>query len=185
MDRKLCTNRTNQSLRRSGSFKLSLLTTLTEVSGTAYCWVECAHRGKVFRDLCMSTKEEKPTLAGVQIKARKRNVAVALDPGSFSDAVVTVFEDAAKGDTVEDLNAAVKVLENVDLDFSRYGDSFFEILFTGGRMAAGGNVVEEGKKLKINVRPQPLSALILKFVLFRKDECLHVCLNALRQRWLV
>eukprot|EP00884_Botryococcus_braunii_P005038 jgi/Botrbrau1/14535/Bobra.0212s0002.1 len=100
----------------------------------------------------MSTKEEKPTLAGVQIKARKRNVAVALDPGSFADAVVSVFEDAAEGESVEkDLHAAVKVLEGVDLDFSRYGDSLFEILFTGGRMAAGGNVVDEGKKLKTNV----------------------------------
>lgn len=103
----------------------------------------------------MSTKEEKPTLAGVQIKARKRNVAVALDPGSFADAVVTVFDEAAEGDNVEkDLHAAVKVLEGVDLDFSRYGDSLFEILFTGGRMAAGGNVVDEGKKLKTNVRSQ-------------------------------
>lgn len=138
----------------------------------------------------MSTKEEKPTLAGVQIKARKRNVAVALDPGSFSDAVVTVFEDAAKGDTVEDLNAAVKVLENVDLDFSRYGDSFFEILFTGGRMAAGGNVVEEGKKLKINVRTQALSsALTINIVRIASRVTFTGTFNSLsvawRERWLI
>lgn len=101
----------------------------------------------------MSTKEEKPTLAGVQIKARKRNIAVALDPGSFSDAVVSVFEEAFDGDNLDkSLQDGVKVLEGVDLDFSRYGDNLFEILFTGGRMAAGGNVVEEGKKLKTNVR---------------------------------
>ena len=38
------------------------------------------------------TKEEKPTLAGVNIKTRKRNIAVALDPGAFVDAVAGIFE---------------------------------------------------------------------------------------------
>ena len=45
------------------------------------------------------------------------------------------------------------MLESVELDFSRYGDTLFEVLFAGGRLAGGGNVVEEGKKLDINVRP--------------------------------
>ena len=48
--------------------------------------------------------------------------------------------------------AGVRVLESVELDFSRYGDTLFEVLFAGGRLAGGGNVVEEGKKLDINVR---------------------------------
>jgi len=48
---------------------------------------------------------------------------------------------------------AVQVLEATALDFSRYGDTLFEVLFAGGRLAAGGNVVEEGKKLDTNVRP--------------------------------
>ncbi|CAK0783738.1 hypothetical protein CVIRNUC_006937 [Coccomyxa viridis] len=100
----------------------------------------------------MSTKEEKPTLAGVQIKTRKRNIAVALDPGSFAEAVVTIFEDQKDGDDLEkNLLAGVKVLEATALDFSRYGDTLFEVLFAGGRLAAGGNVVEEGKKLDTNV----------------------------------
>ncbi|CAL5222709.1 g5112 [Coccomyxa viridis] len=100
----------------------------------------------------MSTKEEKPTLAGVQIKTRKRNIAVALDPGSFADAVVAIFEDQKDGDDLEtNLLAGVKVLEATALDFSRYGDTLFEVLFAGGRLAAGGNVVEEGKKLDTNV----------------------------------
>lgn len=46
-----------------------------------------------------------------------------------------------------------QVLEATALDFSRYGDTLFEVLFAGGRLAAGGNVVEEGKKLDTNVRP--------------------------------
>jgi len=40
--------------------------------------------------------------SGVQIKTRKRNIAVALDPGSFADAVVTIFEDArVDGDNLD------------------------------------------------------------------------------------
>lgn len=51
----------------------------------------------------------------------------------------------------------MQVLEATALDFSRYGDTLFEVLFAGGRLAAGGNVVEEGKKLDTNVRrPVPL-----------------------------
>ncbi len=46
----------------------------------------------------------------------------------------------------------MRVLESVELDFSRYGDTLFEVLFAGGRLAGGGNVVEEGKKLDTNVR---------------------------------
>ena len=46
-------------------------------------------------------KEPKTThcvfCSGVQIKTRKRNIAVALDPGSFADAVVTIFEDQKDG----------------------------------------------------------------------------------------
>ena len=49
----------------------------------------------------------------------------------------------------------MRVLESVELDFSRYGDTLFEVLFAGGRLAGGGNVVEEGKKLDTNVRSAP------------------------------
>ena len=48
--------------------------------------------------------------SGVQIKTRKRNIAVALDPGSFAEAVVTIFEDQKDGDDLEkNLLAGVKV----------------------------------------------------------------------------
>lgn len=45
----------------------------------------------------------------------------------------------------------LQVLETADSDFARYGESLFEILFAGGRLAGGGNVIEEGKKLDTNV----------------------------------
>ena len=49
--------------------------------------------------------------SGVQIKTRKRNIAVALDPGSFADAVVAIFEDQKDGDDLEaNLLAGVKVV---------------------------------------------------------------------------
>ena len=38
---------------------------------------------------------------GAQIKTRKRNIAVPLDPGSFADAVVAIFQDVKDGDDVE------------------------------------------------------------------------------------
>ena len=47
----------------------------------------------------------------MQIKTRKRNIAVALDPGSFADAVVAIFEDQKDGDDLEtNLLAGVKVM---------------------------------------------------------------------------
>jgi uncharacterized protein YfaA (DUF2138 family) len=47
--------------------------------------------------------------SGAQIKTRKRNIAVPLDPGSFADAVVQIFQDSKEGDDLEkNLQAAVK-----------------------------------------------------------------------------
>lgn len=86
--------------------------------------------------------------SGVNIKTRKRNIAVALDPASFADAVVSIFADArADGDADGEawLAAGLPALQTADLDFSRYGDTLFEVLFAGGRMSAGGAVVDDGR----------------------------------------
>jgi hypothetical protein len=40
----------------------------------------------------MSTKEERPTLAGVNVKTRKRNIVVPADPASFATAIVQIFQ---------------------------------------------------------------------------------------------
>mmetsp|Transcript_181 Transcript_181/g.463 ORF Transcript_181/g.463 Transcript_181/m.463 type:complete len:420 (+) Transcript_181:190-1449(+) len=103
----------------------------------------------------MTTKEEKPTLGGVTIKTRKRNIAVPLDPASFANAVIAIFEDAEGTTPAEILSAGCKVLETSTLDFSRYGETLFEVLFAGGRMAAGGSL-EEGSapRLKVNMLGQ-------------------------------
>ena len=54
---------------------------------------------------------------------------------------------------VEAFAVILQVLEGVELDFSRYGETLFEVLFAGGRMAAGGNVVleKENKRLEYTV----------------------------------
>mmetsp|Transcript_6052 Transcript_6052/g.6914 ORF Transcript_6052/g.6914 Transcript_6052/m.6914 type:complete len:430 (-) Transcript_6052:239-1528(-) len=100
----------------------------------------------------MSAKEAKPTLGGARLKTRKRNIAVPLDPASFADAVVQIFVDASEGQSVEaDLEAGVKALEAAELDFSRYGDTLFEVLFTGGRLSTGGTATEDGLRLETHV----------------------------------
>ncbi len=66
-----------------------------------------------------------------------------------------VNQPASDNSRTPDTQAGVRILESVELDFSRYGDTLFEVLFAGGRLAGGGNVVEEGKKLDTNVRLRP------------------------------
>ena len=90
----------------------------------------------------------------MNVKTRKRNIVVPSDPGSFADAIVQIFQDAAEEGAPLDKNleAGVKVLDSADLDFSRYADTLFEVLFAGGRLATGGNLADEQKeKLATNV----------------------------------
>ncbi|EFJ31357.1 hypothetical protein SELMODRAFT_145222 [Selaginella moellendorffii] len=88
----------------------------------------------------MSTKE-RPTLGGTRIKTRKRNIAIPLDPSSFADAIVQIYLDHAG-----DLELTAKSIEASDLDFSRYGDTFFEVVFTGGRNQPGTTKPEDGER---------------------------------------
>eukprot|EP00898_Chlorokybus_atmophyticus_P005564 jgi/Chlat1/6008/Chrsp4S06320 len=90
----------------------------------------------------MSSTKEKPVLGGVRIKTRKRNIAVPSDPSSFADAVVQIYLENIQDDK-PDLENISKAIEGTDLDFSRYGDTLFEVIFTGGRMSSGGRVAED------------------------------------------
>lgn len=96
-----------------------------------------------------------PARSGVNVRTRKRNIVVPSDPGSFADAIVQIFQDAAEEGAPLDKNleAGCKVLDSADLDFSRYADTLFEVLFAGGRLATGGNLADDAKeKLATNVR---------------------------------
>ncbi|XP_047972705.1 eIF5-mimic protein 1-like [Salvia hispanica] len=88
----------------------------------------------------MSSKE-KPTLGGTRIKTRKRNIAAPLDPAAFSDAVVQIYLDNAG-----DLELIAKCIESSDLNFSRYGDTFFEVVFRGTRTQPGTIKLDEGER---------------------------------------
>jgi len=84
------------------------------------------------------------------VKTRKRNIVVPADPGSFATAIVQIFQDAAEGASVEkDLELGVKQLDSAELDFSRYADTLFEVLFAGGRLSTGGNLADEQKEILV------------------------------------
>ncbi|CAK9209457.1 unnamed protein product [Sphagnum troendelagicum] len=99
---------------------------------------------------------------GTRIKTRKRNIAVPLDTATFGDAVVQIYLEHHG-----DLELIAKDIDAADLDFSRYGDTFFEVVFTGGPNQPGTTKPEEGAR-------QPYSVLnceatresILPYVLF-------------------
>ncbi|CAA6659809.1 unnamed protein product [Spirodela intermedia] len=90
--------------------------------------------------------KEKPTLGGTRIKTRKRNIAAPLDPASFADAVVQIYVDNAG-----DLELVAKSIESSDLNFSRYGDTFFEVVFTGGRTQPGTVKPDDGERHSYSV----------------------------------
>ncbi|PKA57768.1 hypothetical protein AXF42_Ash015145 [Apostasia shenzhenica] len=109
----------------------------------------------------MSSKE-KPTLGGTRIKTRKRNITAPLDPATFADAVVQIYLDSAG-----DLELVVKSIESSDLDFSRYGDTFFEVIFTGCRTQPGTIKADEGDKHPYSVlATEAKREAILPFVLY-------------------
>ncbi|XP_074310664.1 uncharacterized protein LOC141646666 [Silene latifolia] len=109
----------------------------------------------------MSSKE-RPTLGGTRIKTRKRNIAAPLDPAAFSDAVVQIYLDNAG-----DLELIAKSIESSELDFSRYGDTFFEVIFIGGRTQPGTAKSDEGERHTFSVIDcEPKRESILPFVVY-------------------
>lgn len=100
--------------------------------------------------------KEKPTLAGVQNKTRKRNIVVPVDPQSFADAVTALIIDSSEEylQTDAGFDAATKALDTAELEFAKYADTLFEVLFSGGRILQGG-AEECTKKLPYNIMACP------------------------------
>jgi len=92
--------------------------------------------------------KEKPTLSGTRIKTRKRDEKLKekRDPIGFRDAIL-----AGLGDT-KDLEQVSKYLDSIGskLDYRRYGETLFDILFAGGILAPGGSITTEGDPSKPN-----------------------------------
>lgn len=96
---------------------------------------------------------------GVNVKTRKRNVAVPHDPAGFAESVLTLLgiKCSEVEGTTEKLAAAVKALDGSNLDFSRYGVELFEIFFAGARMGIGTKLADDTKsKIDWNVRDSPI-----------------------------
>ncbi|XP_019193701.1 PREDICTED: basic leucine zipper and W2 domain-containing protein 2-like [Ipomoea nil] len=109
----------------------------------------------------MSSKE-KPTLGGTRIKTRKRNIAAPLDPAAFADVVIQIYLDNAG-----DLELVAKSVESSELNFSRYGDTFFEVVFTGGRTQPGTIKPDEGERHPYSViECEPKREAILPSVIY-------------------
>ena len=56
------------------------------------------HGGPTLHAVPMACAEPRCCCRGATLKTRKRNITVPLDPGSFADAVVTIFDDAKEPD---------------------------------------------------------------------------------------
>ncbi|KMZ70732.1 Basic leucine zipper and W2 domain-containing protein [Zostera marina] len=99
---------------------------------------------------------------GTRIKTRKRSITAPLDTLSFADAVVQIYLDNSG-----DLELIAKTFESSNLDFSRYGDTFFEVIFTGGRTQPGTIKLDEGAKHSYSVLDcESTRDAILPFVLY-------------------
>ncbi|CAI5515385.1 unnamed protein product [Closterium sp. Naga37s-1] len=131
------------------------------------------------------SSKEKPTLGGTRIKTRKRNIAVPLDPTSFADAIVHIYKDHQG-----DLELIAKDIDSSELDFSRYGETFFEVVLSGGRMQPGTTKPEEGaERQPWNVLSSPPTKEgVLKHVLFiqkilRRRPFMIKSLENVLRRW--
>lgn len=89
----------------------------------------------------MSQKQEKPVLQGQRIKTRKRDEKEKYEPQAFRDSLVAGLKEAGN-----DLDSLSKFLDSAGnkLDYRRYGEVLFDVLFTGGMLAPGGHTVDDG-----------------------------------------
>lgn len=90
----------------------------------------------------MASKELKPTLGTGVPKTRKRNIQTKLDPDAFRASVFDILEEHG----IEP--SAVPALSSDELDYSRYGEVFCEIMLAG-------NIVEPGGRIRSTPPPTP------------------------------
>ncbi|KAI9480181.1 hypothetical protein LPJ78_001242 [Coemansia sp. RSA 989] len=93
----------------------------------------------------MSTQvsNEKPTLSGVRIRTRKRDAKAKAkyEPEAFRDSLFQLIENVDPTDYTK-FSSILDTAGNT-LDYRRYGDSFFELLVTGGLLAPGGIINDD------------------------------------------
>lgn len=95
----------------------------------------------------MSQKVEKPTLTGHRIKTRKRDEKEKYDPSAFRDALLQGLREAG-----QDVELKIKFLDTAGakLDYRRYAETLFDVLFAGGILAPGGTFLQDaGEKVSV------------------------------------
>lgn len=88
----------------------------------------------------MASKELRPTLGTGVPKTRKRNIQTKLDPDSFRNRIFEVLSSHAIS------SSTIPALSNDELDYSRYGEVFSEVMIAG-------NIVEPGGAVRSNPAP--------------------------------
>ncbi|GES75542.1 ARM repeat-containing protein [Rhizophagus clarus] len=88
----------------------------------------------------------KPALHGVKIKTRKsqQKAQAKYEPIVFRDSILKTLSEAQPGN-FELISQKLDAAGNT-LDFKKYGETLFEILLTGGILAPGGTIIDDGAK---------------------------------------
>jgi len=94
----------------------------------------------------VNTKSSLPALHGVKIKARKgqQKAQAKYEPTVFRDSILKTLSEAQPG-SFEEISQNLDLAGNT-LEFRKYGETLFEILLTGGVLAPGGTIVDDGAK---------------------------------------
>ncbi|KAJ3141453.1 hypothetical protein HK101_003381 [Irineochytrium annulatum] len=85
----------------------------------------------------------RPSGSQFKLKQRKREVVTKHEPEAFRDALLNLIPEDC------DFEQYATILESAaeKLDFKRYADAFFEFAITGGLIAPGGQIVDDGARL--------------------------------------
>ncbi|KAJ9121081.1 hypothetical protein QFC24_005062 [Naganishia onofrii] len=97
-------------------------------------------------------EEQKPSLTGVRIKQRKRQVQASakFEPETFRDALLVHLNSLPSAPTVDQIVAKL-VLAGSSLELLKYAEQFFEIYFTGGLLQPGGSYLDTAEEKRTRI----------------------------------
>ncbi|KAI5453696.1 hypothetical protein NCC49_005515 [Naganishia albida] len=97
-------------------------------------------------------QEQKPSLTGVRIKQRKRQVQASakFEPETFRDALLVHLNSLPPSPSVDQIVAKL-VLAGSTLELLKYAEQFFEIYFTGGLLQPGGSYLDTAEEKRTRI----------------------------------
>ncbi|KAI8148699.1 armadillo-type protein [Fennellomyces sp. T-0311] len=109
-----------------------------------------------------ATTNSKPALHGVKIKQRKgvQKAQAKHEPEVFRDQLLSQLNSIEK-DNFEEISAYLDTAGNT-LDYRKYSDSLFEILFTGGIIEPGGIINVNAARSDFSIFSSPDDAQVIK-----------------------